>query len=160
MARKPLRRNNPATGGEGAATVTATTDIFASHGLRRTRQRELVYDALAATTSHPTADELHESLRSQDADLSLATVYNALEAFTGAGLCRRIPSPLCSGPARYDATVEDHAHVILPDGRVLDVPRDVGDQLLERLSDPELIGAVERRLGVRIGGFSVRLLAE
>lgn len=140
--------------------MTATSDIFAARGLRRTRQRELVYDALAATTSHPTAEELHEGLRGQDEGLSLATVYNALEAFTAAGLCRRIPSTLCSGPARYDATVEDHAHVILPNGRVLDVPADIGDQLLERLNDPELIEAVEKRLGVRIGGFSVRLLAE
>jgi Fe2+ or Zn2+ uptake regulation protein len=136
------------------------TDIFTQHGLRRTRQRELVYDALAKTKAHPTADELHESLRARDADLSLATVYNALEAFTGAGLCRRIPSPASSGPCRYDACVEDHAHVILPDGRVLDVPAEVGDQLLERLSDRAIIGEVERRLGVRIGGFSVRLLAE
>lgn len=140
--------------------MTTTSDIFTQHNLRRTRQRELVYDALCATTAHPTADELHESLRSQDADLSLATVYNALEAFTCAGLCRRIPSPLCSGPARYDATVEDHAHVILPDGRVIDVPADIGDQLLERLSDRGIIEAVEARLGVRIGGFSVRLMAE
>jgi Fur family peroxide stress response transcriptional regulator len=140
--------------------VTATTDIFASHGLRRTRQREQVYEALAATKSHPTADELHESLRSRDADLSLATVYNALEAFTGAGLCRRIPSPLCSGPSRYDAATEAHAHVILPDGRVLDVPPDIGDQLLERLCDRGIIGELEERMGVRVTGFSVRLLAE
>lgn len=141
-------------------TGSATTDIFTSHGLRRTRQRELVYEALAATRAHPTADELHERVRSQDADLSLATVYNALEAFTCAGLCRRIPSTLCSGPSRYDATIEDHAHVILPDGRVLDVPADIGDQLLERLSDRGIIGEVEERMGVRIAGFSVRLLAE
>lgn len=141
-------------------SAAATTDIFATHGLRRTRQRELVYEALAATSAHPTAEELHESLRSQDADLSLATVYNALEAFTCAGLCRRIPSPMCSGPSRYDAIIEDHAHVILPDGRVLDVPADIGDQLLERLSDRGIIGEVEARMGVRIAGFSVRLLAE
>lgn len=140
--------------------MSETTDIFTSHGLRRTRQRELVYEALAATDAHPTADELYESLRSQDADLSLATVYNALEAFTGAGICSRIPSPASSGPCRYDARVEDHAHLILPDGRVIDVPADLGDQLLERLSDRGVIGEVERRMGVRIAGFSVRLLAE
>ena len=140
--------------------MTTTCDIFTDHGLRRTRQRELVYEALASTKAHPTADELHESLRAADAGLSLATVYNALEAFLATGLCRRIPSPTSSGPCRFDACVEDHAHVILPDGRAIDVPADIGDELLERLSDQELISAIEQRLGVRITGFSVRLLAE
>ncbi|MFG0284289.1 MAG: Fur family transcriptional regulator [Phycisphaerales bacterium JB039] len=138
----------------------STCAIFNQHGLRRTRQRALVYEALASTRSHPTADELYERLRTSEAGLSLATVYNALEAFLAAGLCRRIPSPTTSGSCRYDACVEDHAHVIMPDGRAMDVPADVGDELLERLNDQEIIGAIEQRLGVRITGFSVRLLAE
>ena len=141
--------------------MTQTTcDIFTEHGLRRTRQRELVYDALASTTAHPTAEELHDALRGTEAGLSLATVYNALEAFLATGLCRRIPSPTSSGACRYDACVEDHAHVILSDGRAIDVPADIGDELLDRLNDAELISAIERRLGVSITGISVRLLAE
>ena len=132
--------------------------FFRDAGLRCTRQRELVYSALAATKSHPTADELFLAVRAEEPGLSLATVYNTLEAFTAAGLCRRLPSSNGTGPCRYDADTTRHAHVALADGRVLDVPASLGEALLERLP-ADLIAEVEARLGVKIGDVSVMLHA-
>lgn len=132
--------------------------VFRAHGLRCTRQRELVYEALAATDAHPTADELYLAVRSSELGLSLATVYNTLEAFTGAGLCRRIPSPTGGGACRYDADVAQHAHVVLPDGRILDVPHDLGQAMLDGLSH-ELVAQLEARLGVKIADIRVSLHA-
>ena len=82
------------------STSCADTDLrelFRAHGLRCTRQRERIYEALASSTSHPTAEELHLAVRDADGGLSLATVYNTLEAFTERGLCRRVPSASTSG---------------------------------------------------------------
>ena len=44
-----------------------------------------------------------------DISLSLATIYNTLEAFCQAGLAQRLPTP--NGCCRYDATLENHLHV-------------------------------------------------
>ncbi len=93
-----------------------------AHALRCTPQRELIYASLAARHTHPTAEELLGAVREHQPGLSLATVYNALEAFTHAGLVRRIAPAGGVGPCRYDADIHDHLHAALPDGRVVDLP--------------------------------------
>ncbi|MEM1186391.1 MAG: Fur family transcriptional regulator [Planctomycetota bacterium] len=148
-----------ATGSPLEAGEAGLRDFFRAAGLRCTRQRELVYQALAATKSHPTADELYLAVRVDEPGLSLATVYNTLEAFTAAGLCRRLPSPSGTGPARYDADTSQHAHVALPDGRVVDVPAALGSELLSNLP-ADLMARVEAELGVAISDVSVTLHAE
>jgi Fe2+ or Zn2+ uptake regulation protein len=124
--------------------------------LRHTRQRGAVYAALRATTSHPTAEELHELVRHETPGLSLATVYNTLEALCASGLCRRLPN--AAGVCRFDGDVSDHVHVVLPDGRVLDVPPEVGRRLLECVP-AELVRELESRVGARLGGLGVQLVA-
>jgi len=141
-----------------ACSERGLRSFFRDAGLRCTRQRELVYSALAATRAHPTADELHGAVRAEDPGISLATVYNTLEAFTAAGLCRRLPSANGAGPCRYDADTSPHAHVALADGRVVDVPESLGDALLQNVP-PELLARVEAELGVRISDVSVTLHA-
>jgi Fe2+ or Zn2+ uptake regulation protein len=54
-------------------------------GHRFTAQRAAVYDTLYAASSHPTADEIFSSVRSRIPDISLATVYKALEAWRRSG---------------------------------------------------------------------------
>tara|TARA_Y100001933_G_scaffold230092_1_gene246885 strand:- start:482 stop:973 length:492 start_codon:yes stop_codon:yes gene_type:complete len=132
--------------------------LFRAHGLRCTRQREQIYTALATTTSHPTAEELHHIVKDSEGGLSLATVYNTLEAFTERGLCRRIPSASGSGPSRFDADIADHAHIVLDDGRILDLPHDLGEQIASEVPQA-VLGAIEARLGVRIESVSVQFTA-
>lgn len=136
----------------------ALRDVFRERGLRFTKQRDLVYRALATTTAHPTAEELHQLVCTEDSSLSLATVYNTLEAMTEAGLARRIPSSSGSGPSRYDADMTDHVHVAYPDGRVVDVPGDVSRALLGQL-DAATRADLERRLGVSIAEITVAIRA-
>ena len=128
---------------------------FHLHGLRCTRQREILYGALCATRCHPTAEELFQSVRDADPGLSLATVYNTLDAFTRCGLVRRIAT---ESAARYDADLTPHVHLVRDDGRVSDVPDEVGRLILERLR-PEDVRAVERATGVAIDHVSVRVMA-
>jgi len=131
-------------------------DTFERHGLRSTKQRLSVYRALLATRSHPTADELHQMVCASDEHLSLATVYNTLEALSDAGLCRKLPTT--SGSVRYDADVSDHLHIRLRDsGRIVDVPPALGDRLLAGLAT-DVIREIESETGVRIEGMQVQLL--
>jgi Fe2+ or Zn2+ uptake regulation protein len=130
--------------------------LFHQHELRCTRQRELVYSALAATTGHPTAEELYRAVRDREPGLSLATVYNTLEALVECGLSRRISNG--HGPAHYDADMQPHVHVSMGDGRVCDVPEDLSRRLLAGLK-PELLAELECRMGVKIAAVNMQLMA-
>ena len=135
--------------------------LFADHDLRCTKQRTRVYCALEACKSHPTAEELHELVNSgsEACCMSLATVYNTLEALCSAGLCQKIVSPTGSAAAaRYDADIDEHLHVVTPDGRLLDVPEGIGRQLLEGI-DPEELAKLEREMGVQISRVALQVFA-
>ena len=134
-------------------------EVLTACGLRCTRQREVVYDALRSTTRHPTAEELFDSVRRAEPGISLATVYNTLDALTGAGRARRLPAHSYGGPCRYDADVANHAHVLLEDGRIVDAPRSVSERLLEAMT-PEMATELERIAGVRITGVRLTLIGE
>lgn len=139
------------------AAPTPARDLFHRRGLRCTRQRELLYEALRMTTAHPTAEELLTSLGGKSAELSLATVYNTLDALEGAGLVRRLPSRRGNAPARYDADVTSHVHVSTSDGRVLDLPHKISERIMAAVP-AELLDEVERITGVRVGGLHVEVL--
>jgi Fe2+ or Zn2+ uptake regulation protein len=146
---QPMSRMHP--------SLDDVRELFRHHDLRCTRQRELVYTALAATTAHPTADELYQSVHAIDSGLSLATVYNTLEAFIERGLTRKISNGL--GPCRYDADISPHVHMSTSDGRVVDVPIDISRRLMAGLS-PELINEIEERMGVKISQLNVQVVAD
>lgn len=118
--------------------------VFRDHGVRCTRQRELVYAALASTDTHPTVEDLLAGVRAAEPGISQATVYNTLDTLVGCGLARRLPARSAGGPCRYDADVHPHVHLTLPDGRVVDAPGSVSDAILNALD-----GAAMGHLGVR-----------
>lgn len=90
-------------------------------GQRFTEQRAAVYRHLLATDSHPTADEVFTAVRSEIPDISLATVYKALETLVGCGLAAKLTYG--DGSARYDGRTDPHPHArCLACGAVLDVP--------------------------------------
>lgn len=139
----------------------AIRELFARHRLRRTRQREAVYAALAATCAHPTAEDIHHLVKESGQPISLATVYNTLDALTDAGLCRRIAPTGTggqngAGSFRYDADTSEHVHIITADGRVVDVPPDLAGPLVDGLPRG-VLARIEARLGTRIGRVKVEL---
>lgn len=131
--------------------------LFTEHGLRCTRQRVAIYDRLRGSKSHPTAEELFEDVRHRCDGLSLATVYNTLEALCEAGLARKLS--LNCGCARFDADLEPHLHLLNDDtGEIHDVPTDLSERLLMQLPD-EVLRDIEQRLGVRVDRVSLHLHA-
>src|SRR5437762_9202985 len=90
-------------------------------GWRYTRQRAAVFAYLRAVTTHPTAEQVFAAVRQQIPNISLATVYKALDALVDAKLAGRLADG--AGPARYDARSEAHYHVRCEEtGRILDLP--------------------------------------
>jgi Fe2+ or Zn2+ uptake regulation protein len=78
-------------------------------GHRFTTQRSAVYGALVQTSSHPTADDVFTAVRAYVPDISLATVYKALEALVSCGVAIKLI--MGSGPARYDGRTDQHEHI-------------------------------------------------
>ena len=107
---------------------------FANHGLRCTRQRVAIYEALCAARTHPTADELHRRVGERLKGVSLATVYNTLDAFCSAGLVQKLPGAGSNGSSRFDANPDNHVHLRCHrSGTVSDLPDDIGRRLLEKI---------------------------
>lgn len=110
FARGPTDPPMPAT----TATIrpehadAALREALEATGQRFTEQRAAVYRCLVATDRHPTADEVFTAVRSEIADISLATVYKALETLVACGLACKLTYG--DDSARYDARTDDHVH--------------------------------------------------
>lgn len=132
--------------------------IFAEHNLRCTRQRVVLYRALSATKEHPTADQLFQTMSQSDASISLATVYNTLEAFCRVGLAQKLQGP--GGSARYDATTHNHLHMRdHKTGTVKDVPAGLSQQLLGAIP-ADVLDKLQREMGFTIDQVQIELVGE
>lgn len=100
---------------------------------RETRQRALIYEIVASTDAHPTADWIYERARLALPRLSLGTVYRNLQVLAREGKIRAIDA--WGKTTRYDADLSTHYHVVcLACGAIRDVPRPPGeDARLARL---------------------------
>jgi Fe2+ or Zn2+ uptake regulation protein len=117
-----------------------------------------LYDALAASKHHPTAEELFRIVKPRTGTLSLATVYNTLEALCKAGLARRLPT--ANGSCRYDADASNHPHIRFRDSdKIADVPGELGDLLIDNLPK-QALKAIEQELGVKIVGVNIQIIAD
>jgi len=124
-----------------AGTIESTSDgeMRAAHwlaagGLRPTRQRMALAKLLVGDgqNRHVTAESLFELAGRAGVKVSMATVYNTLRSFTGAGLMTEIT---VDGTRSYfDTDVSDHAHFFWEDdGRLSDAPH--GSVAFERLPE-------------------------
>jgi Fur family peroxide stress response transcriptional regulator len=122
----------------GAATLGGEElrQALALRGLALTRQRRVIFARLAAACDHPTAEQLHERIRAELPNLSLATVYKALHLFAGLGLARAVATP--DGRARFDAPSRPHHHLHC---RCCGALADVYDQRLDVAVPPDLVAA-------------------
>ena len=115
-------------------TYSGTITRLKNAGLRPTRQRIALAELLFGKGDrHVTAEQLHSEAVSADVRVSLATVYNSLHQFTGAGLLREVVVE--SGRSYFDTNVEDHHHFFYEaDGSLQDISR--GDIALSSLPSP------------------------
>ena len=107
-------------------TTPADTELviakLRSAGLRPTRQR-VELGALLFTTGdrHVGAEALHGEALSCGIRVSLATVYNTLHQFTGAGLLHQVV--VDAERSYFDTNTGDHQHFFCEDdGMLIDIP--------------------------------------
>lgn len=104
-------------------------------GGKATPQRVLLYTLLAGDRTHPTAEELHRRLSAILPNVSLTTVYAALNDLVAAGEIRAFQAG--DGQLHYDPDNHPHAELVcvrchriedapLPQGED-GVPEQVGD---------------------------------
>jgi Fur family iron response transcriptional regulator len=93
----------------------AVMDRLKNVGLRPTRQRlalgELLFNGC---DRHVTAEQLHGEALGANIRVSLATVYNTLHQFTGAGLLREVVVE--AGRSYFDTNTSDHHHFFIEQG--------------------------------------------
>lgn len=104
-----------------------TTSILhrklADAGLRSTRQREVVYEAILSKRDHPSAEDIFSRCKTEMPTISLATVYNCLETLVHCDLVKQVN--LERESTRYCPNLTEHAHFHDNDsGKIYDVPID------------------------------------
>jgi Fe2+ or Zn2+ uptake regulation protein len=104
-------------------------------GLRMTRQRQEIYRILIEHRDHPTANEVFMRAKDQLPNLSLATVYNCLEALVQHGIIRQVNFERES--SRYCPNLREHGHFHDADtGVIHDVDFKPGFKLSDILNLP------------------------
>ena len=87
--------------------MTPAADALTASGLRVTRQRAAVLDAIARG-EHLDVDTVTERVRASLGAVSTQAVYDVLRALDRVGLIRRIEP--AGSPARYEIRVSDNHH--------------------------------------------------
>ncbi len=121
-------------------------------GLRMTRQRQEVYRLIVRERSHPTANDVFMQVKDRLPHISLATVYNCLEALVQHGIVKQVNFD--REPSRYCSNLQDHGHFHdRASGTIHDVHFKPGIQLSDVLDLPEgaLVTDIEITLRGRIG---------
>jgi Fur family peroxide stress response transcriptional regulator len=111
-----------------------------AHGLSVTTQRLAIFEALAASREHPSAEQIHLAVQRKLPSLSLATVYKNLEALKAIGAVADV-NPLHE-EARYEAALpgtgagRPHHHLVCISCKKV---RDLHDHELDglRVRDPQ-----------------------
>jgi Fur family peroxide stress response transcriptional regulator len=83
-------------------------ECLANRGFRFTPQRQQVYDVLLQKRDHPTAEEVFLRAKRELPEISMATVYNCLDALVECGLVRQVS--LERGAGRYCPNMHPHCH--------------------------------------------------
>jgi Fe2+ or Zn2+ uptake regulation protein len=93
---------------------------LAESGLRPTKARMLILDALSRKNVHMSPEELLDYLRVRGEKSSVATIYQNLNTLVDSGLLIKISTH--DGIMRFDANLRPHHHLICIEcGNIIDV---------------------------------------
>lgn len=101
---------------------------------RNTQQRNIIYDIVASTRIHPTADWIYEQAKKQIPNISLGTVYRNLKVLVEEGKIIEINDGKVS---RFDANISPHHHFKceqcgslydIEEGELLNINKDIAQK--------------------------------
>lgn len=81
---------------------------LAHSGMRLTPQRRHVHEILVEKMDHPTADQVFLRAKESMPEISMATVYNCLDALVTCGVVRQVNAD--RGATRYCPNMRPHSH--------------------------------------------------
>src|SRR6266478_3544951 len=81
---------------------------LATGGFRFTPQRQQVYTVLLDKRDHPTAEDVFIRAKHDMPEISMATVYNCLDALVKCGLVRQVT--LDRGATHFCPNMSEHCH--------------------------------------------------
>jgi len=90
--------------------VSEFVGVCRARGLRMTPQRLAIYEVVAGTTIHPSAEDVYAQIHQRMPNVSLDTIYRTLHFFEEEGLVDRVDAGCDS--ARFDAGMVPHHHFI------------------------------------------------
>lgn len=113
-------------------------DIPWPHGLKKTKQRVQVLEALAALPAPVTAQDLAALLERQGTPVWLSTIYRILDTFTEQDMVVKTPI-IDSGMSIYELNRSDHRHyaVCVLCHRVIAMENCPMDSFLPQLSEQD-----------------------
>jgi Fur family transcriptional regulator, ferric uptake regulator len=119
------------------------------HGLKSTRQRDLIVDTFFNLDGHLSVEDVWTKVRSEDARVSVATVYRTMKLLATSGLAHA--RNFGDGQTRYEAAHGrgHHDHLICTScQKIIEFENDQ----IERLQD-----AVAKRHGFAVGSHKMEL---
>jgi len=121
-----------------------------------TPQRRAILEAIAVPCSHPTAEQIHESVLQSMPDTSLATVYNTLRELVAVQEVHELD--LGHGVRRYEIADGEHAHLVCLNCQcIVDMPADLRPL---KKTVAQCDGFRPVRYDVTIYGYCARCLEE
>ncbi|OQY19973.1 MAG: transcriptional repressor [Desulfobacteraceae bacterium 4572_35.1] len=107
-------------------------DYLGKHGLKITRQRELILEEFLRSPSHLSAEELYLRLRSNNPNIGYATVYRTMKLLAESGIASE--RHFGDRQTRYEPNIseEHHYHLICNNcGKIIEFEDDKIDALLK-----------------------------
>ena len=110
--------------------------------VKYSRQREEIIKNLQSRRDHPTADMIYESVRKEQPNISLGTVYRNLSMLAENGQILKISTGI--GPDRFDGFTEPHSHFICTCcGNMIDMDYVLGEDIIADASK-SFTGSIEQ----------------
>lgn len=105
--------------GKAGATLEQLQRLCRKYDLKVTPQRIAIYEMLLKSKEHPSAEQLHNEIKTQFPKISLDTVNRTLITYSRIGLISLVEG---SGIARrYDADMRNHHHAhCINCGKIID----------------------------------------
>jgi Fur family peroxide stress response transcriptional regulator len=95
-------------------------DLCRSHNLKVTPQRTAIFKKLTESRSHPSAEDIFQSLRDDFPNMSFDTVYRTLNTFAEIGIAEVVED--YGNSRRFDANPKEHHHLhCIKCGNIIDI---------------------------------------
>jgi Fur family peroxide stress response transcriptional regulator len=121
-------------------------------GLACTFQRQVIYEAILDSPSHPTPELIFEQVRARIPAVSLGTVYKNIHTFLESGLLKEVS--LHHGTLRLEANLSPHHHVVCSRCKsIVDVDADAAMWSTKKWRPPVPKGFQVERLHLEIVGI-------